>query len=73
MPKYRVESVVTVSTYTIVEAENEGEALEEASTRDVNMTGYGHLDTESWIVDDIDGEVDLDVADIEEIKKGEDK
>lgn len=57
--KFRLSGQVTVSAYTTVEAESRAEAMEIAKDRNIVLGGVGRgaSKEESWIVDEIDGEI----------------
>ena len=57
MKKYVITARITVSSYTVVEAESDAEALEIAKERtvaDIMLTG-GHTESDSWITEELDG------------------
>jgi hypothetical protein len=58
MARYVLGAEITVSAYTIVEAETEKQAIEIAEERGVEIGGIGSRGQrdEDWIVDEIDGE-----------------
>jgi hypothetical protein len=58
MPKYKLAAQVTVSAYTTVEAPSEVAAVEIAEGRPVVIGGSGEDESESWIVDEVDGEAE---------------
>jgi len=57
MKKYTLSSEITVSAYTIVEANSLQEAIEIGESREAVLGGInsGACENESWIVDDADG------------------
>ena len=57
MATFNLSAVVTVSTYTTVEADTLEEAIEIAEEREVEMGGIqsGVDYNESWVVEEIDG------------------
>lgn len=56
MPKFNLSSMVTVSAYTVVEADTLEKAIEISKKREaVNGTTGGGSEDECWIVDEIDG------------------
>jgi len=57
MATFELTCVVTVSAYTVVEADTLEDALEIAKDRDVVLGGFGGEDeNEEWIIGDADGE-----------------
>lgn len=60
MPKFSVYGEITISAYTIVEAETKEEAMEIAAGREVmSMPALNRNQfppTEMWISDELDGE-----------------
>lgn len=57
MPQFNLSATVTVSAYTMVEAETLEEAINIAKSREaVNGALGGHSEKDVWIVDEIDGE-----------------
>jgi len=60
MPKFNLTAHVTVTCWTVVEAATPEEAMKIAEDRNVVIGGMnsGEDETESWIVDDADGEAE---------------
>lgn len=58
MPTFNLSATVTVSTYTVVEADTLAEAIEISQDRSAVIGGRntGASETESWIIEDIDGD-----------------
>lgn len=57
MPHFNLSAKITVSAYTLVEAETLEEAINIAKSREaVNGALGGHSEKDVWIVDEIDGE-----------------
>lgn len=57
MPQYNLSAMVTVSAYTVVEADTLEEAIEISKKREVvNQAVGGCSENDMWIVDEIDGE-----------------
>lgn len=57
MPKFNLSSMVTVSAYTVVEADTLEDAIEISKKREVvNQSVGGCSENDMWIVDEIDGE-----------------
>ena len=59
--RYRVTAPITISATTVVFADSEEEAIDEALGRDVQSLCYGCSSQdpeEEWTIDDIDGEPD---------------
>lgn len=56
--RFQLTANVTVSAYTIVEADSLEEAIEAATDRAVAIGGIGsgELDDETWIIEEADGE-----------------
>lgn len=57
MPRYNLSCAVTVSAYTVVEADSLEEAIELAESREMVIGGV-HTGTDpdkQWIVDEVDG------------------
>lgn len=58
MKEYRLKSKITISAYTVVEADTLEEAIEIAKSRDtidyINTSRYNTKDT--WISEEVDGE-----------------
>ncbi len=57
--KYRIEAKVTISTWTMIEADSPEEAIKEAEKRDEKMSivsNNGDLEDYTWMIDEIDGE-----------------
>lgn len=57
MARFELVSEVTVSAYTIVEADTLEEAMEISEGRDVTLGGFqsGADEDEIWVIDDADG------------------
>jgi len=56
--KYRVNGIIGISAYTIVEAKSPDDAIEIASLRDNMGLPYmsnAYPDDEFWVVDELDG------------------
>lgn len=53
---FRLSCTVTVSAYTEVEADSLAAAIEEAGSRDVQISGFGFQEDEAWIIEEPDGE-----------------
>ncbi len=58
MPKFNLGAVVTVSAYTVVDADSLEEAIEIAQGRQPVIGGINSSESpdESWIVDEADGD-----------------
>lgn len=58
MATYNLSCIVTVSAYTIVEADSLEEAIEKAKVRSVELhfNGSGTDPDEVWCIEDADGE-----------------
>jgi hypothetical protein len=55
MTIYNLNAMITVSTYTEVEANSAEEAIEIAQNRYCEFSGSGYEASECWIIDDVDG------------------
>lgn len=57
MPKFKLSAAVTVSAFTVVEADTAEEAIEIAEEREAVIGGWGtgESEDESWIVSEADG------------------
>lgn len=66
--KYIVTTQLTISCYTIVEAEDEGEAKRVASERAVMQLPWlpNNTEGEEWIANELDGEPDLEKMEVGE-------
>ncbi len=58
MPVFKLGCHVTVSAYTVVEADSLDEAIAQSYGREVVLGGLhsGALPEESWVIDDADGD-----------------
>ena len=56
MPTFKLSAAVTVSAWTEVEADDIDAAKTIAESRHVQLTGCLEDATESWIIDEADGE-----------------
>jgi hypothetical protein len=65
--KYRVEGKVTISTWTMIEAESPEEAIKKAEERQEKMSiasNNGDSGDYEWMIEDMDGEpFDLEAED----------
>ena len=53
--QYSLSAQITVTAYTVVEADTPEEAVLAAENRDCCFDGFGYPDNEYWIVEEIDG------------------
>jgi hypothetical protein len=60
MPKFHLADHITVSAYTVVEAETIEDAIKTAEGRlaVIGGPGSGYEDDEHWIIEEADGEVE---------------
>ncbi len=60
MKIYRLTGTVTISVYTVVEADSLEDALTEAADRPIESSGWNSEEQkkEAWLSDEFDGEVD---------------
>ncbi len=57
--KYRIEAKVTISTWTMIEADSPEEAIKKAEERDEKMSIFsnnGDLEDYVWMIEEINGE-----------------
>jgi hypothetical protein len=73
MPTYEVFAPITVTASTKVEAKNEKEALKKAGERMNADLGWQATqdENESWVVSELDGEVDISKAHAQQMEDEE--